>query len=180
MGQFEAEIRAGMEKAGHRLPWDNTNGRLGRVGKGIPVPKSLSGVAVIDQVEASAAAAAKAPPATPRTPIASGPAANPPTTVTPKATTPKATGRISGGRMIGTGIRVLGAIGYLRMVEELRNAFAGLGPQVDLEGLDPGDFDVGYEITGIRIGPLQYIDVRVERNIIFRRKFYVVRAYEIA
>jgi hypothetical protein len=199
IGQFEAEIRAGMERAGHRLPWDNTNGRLGRIGKGIPVPKSLSGLEVIDTVEASAAAAAKAPPATPRTPIASGPAprtpiasgpaprtpiasgpsATPPTTGTPKATVPRPTGRISGGRMLGTGIKVVGAIGYLMMLEELRNAFAGRGPQVDLEGLDPDDFDVDFEITEIQIGPSQYINVRVERNIVFRKKFYVIKAYEI-
>ena len=82
--------------------------------------------------------------------------------------------------MLGTGVKVLGAIGYVMMVDELRRAFAGLGPQVDLEGLDPGDFDVGFEIKGIPIGPSQFIDVRVERNIIFRRKFYIVNAYEIA
>lgn len=190
VGQFEAEIRAGMERAGHRLAWDNTNGRLGRVGKGIPVPKSLSGLAVIDQVEASAAAAAKVPPVTPRTPIASGPAprtpvasgpsVNPPQAAPPKATMPRPTGRISGARAMGTGIKVLGVMGNLGMIEELRNAFEGLGPQVDLEGLDPSDFDVGFEIKAIRIGPSQYIDVRVERNIIFRRKFYVVKAYVLA
>ncbi|MFI7543522.1 hypothetical protein [Actinoplanes sp. NPDC049599] len=80
----------------------------------------------------------------------------------------------------GTGIKVLGVAGSLGMLEELRNAFAGRGPQVDLDGPDPGDFDVGYEITGISVGEGYYIDVRVERNIIFRRKFYVVRAYQLA
>ncbi len=212
IGQFEAEIRAGMERAGHRLPWDNTNGRLGRVGKGIPVPKSLTGVEVIDTVEASAAAAAKTPPTPPRVPIASGPSVTPrtptasgpttpprepiasgptprtpltsgPTVKTPETVTPKVTaprpGRMTGGRMLGTGVKVLGAIGYVMMVDELRRAFAGLGPQVDLEGLDPGDFDVGFEITNISIGSSAYINVRVERNLIFRKKFYVVKAWEL-
>ena len=223
---FEAEIRAGMERAGFRLPWDNTNGRLGRTGKGIPVPQSMSGVELIDTVEARAAAAKPslappspggAPPA-PRVPIASGPAtrtpiaaggsstppdvvpprvpiatgptrtptkagpsATPPEVVEPpKVNVPRPTGRISGGRMLGTGIKVVNALMYLQMIEQLRGAFAGLGPQVELEGLDPGDFDVGFEIKGIPIGPSQFIDVRVERNIIFRRKFYIVNAYEIA
>jgi hypothetical protein len=190
IGQFEAEIRAGMERAGYRLPWDNTNGRLGRVGKGIPVPKSLSGVALIDQVETNAAAAVKAPPTAPRTPVASGPAprvpiasgpsANAPTAVTPKATMTGPTGKVSGTRVMATGIKVLGIAGSLGTLEELRNAFAGRGPQVDLDGLDPGDFDVGHEIKGISVGQGWYIDVRVERNIIFRRKFYVTRAYSLA
>jgi hypothetical protein len=39
---FEKEMRAGLEKMGHRLPWDNTDGRLGREGGGIPEPKPLS------------------------------------------------------------------------------------------------------------------------------------------
>jgi hypothetical protein len=48
---FEKEIRAGLEKAGHRLPWDNTNGRLGRPGKGIPEPNDPD-LELIDEVEA--------------------------------------------------------------------------------------------------------------------------------
>ena len=83
---FEAEIRAGMERAGFPLRWDNTNGRLGRTGKGIPVPQSMSEVELIDTVEGSVAAAkpsltppapAAAPPP-PRVPIASGPATRTP------------------------------------------------------------------------------------------------------
>ena len=66
------------------------------------------------------------------------------------------------------------------MAEELHNAFEGLGPEVKLEGIDPGDFEVGHEITDIYLGEedglLWYIDVRVERNILFRR-FYIVRVY---
>lgn len=100
----------------------------------------------------------------------------------PKVTAPKA--RIPGGatRTVGTGIKVLGAIGTLQMIISLRDAFAGLGPQVELEGLDPGDFEVDHEITDIYVGRDKdgapwYIDVRVARNIIFRKKFYIVKAY---
>jgi hypothetical protein len=135
-------------------------------------------------------ASAKTPPVTPRTPIASGPAPRTPTatglsdapspTATPNTTTSRTTGGIPGARTLGTGIKVLGVVGNLRTIEDLRNAFAGLGPQIDLAGLDPADFDVGYVIKGISIGQGYYIDVRVERNIIFRRKFYVIAAYEIA
>ena len=52
---FEKEIRAGLENMGHRLPWDNTDGRLGRKGKGIPAPKPISeggsDLEFIDEVE---------------------------------------------------------------------------------------------------------------------------------
>lgn len=47
---FEKEIRAGLEKTGHRLPWDNTDGRLSRKGKGIPSPEDPE-LEVIDEVE---------------------------------------------------------------------------------------------------------------------------------
>jgi hypothetical protein len=47
---FEKEIRAGLVKTGHRLPWDNTDGRLGRKGKGIPSPQDPE-LEVIDEVE---------------------------------------------------------------------------------------------------------------------------------
>jgi hypothetical protein len=52
---FEEEIRAGLVKTGNRLPWDNTGGRLGRKGKGIPAPKPVSesdaDLELIDEVE---------------------------------------------------------------------------------------------------------------------------------
>ena len=66
--EFEKEIRAGMERAGFRLPWDNTKRRLGRPGKGIPEPTTFQEeLAVIDQVE-TAAAASGAPGAVPAEP----------------------------------------------------------------------------------------------------------------
>jgi len=53
---FEAEIRAGLEKMGARLPWDNTRvggtgPRQGRPGQGIPMPKEQSETVFIDEVE---------------------------------------------------------------------------------------------------------------------------------
>jgi Domain of unknown function (DUF4157) len=53
---FEAELRAGLEKAGARLPWDNTRipgrgPRLGRPGQGIPAPKEQTETEFIDEVE---------------------------------------------------------------------------------------------------------------------------------
>ncbi|RKH44583.1 hypothetical protein D7X12_10075 [Corallococcus sicarius] len=33
---LEAQVRAQLEGQGHRLPWDNTGGRLGRPGPGVP------------------------------------------------------------------------------------------------------------------------------------------------
>jgi hypothetical protein len=53
---FEAELRAGLEKAGARLPWDNTplrgrGARLGRPGQGIPMPKEQTETEFIDEVE---------------------------------------------------------------------------------------------------------------------------------
>jgi len=52
---FEAELRAGLEKAGARLPWDNTRiggqPRLGRPGQGIPMPKEQTETEFIDEVE---------------------------------------------------------------------------------------------------------------------------------
>jgi hypothetical protein len=53
---FEAEIRAGLERAGARLPWDNTRvpkkgPRLGRPGQGIPDTKPQTETQFIDEVE---------------------------------------------------------------------------------------------------------------------------------
>lgn len=48
---FEAEIRAGLEKAGARLPWDNTKARLGRAGQGIPMPKEQTETEFIEEAE---------------------------------------------------------------------------------------------------------------------------------
>ena len=53
---FEAELRSGFEKAGARLPWDNTRipgrgPRLGRPGQGIPMPKEQTETEFIDEVE---------------------------------------------------------------------------------------------------------------------------------
>jgi hypothetical protein len=48
---FEGEMRAGLERAGARLPWDNTKNRLGRRGQGIPDLKSQSETEFIDEAE---------------------------------------------------------------------------------------------------------------------------------
>jgi hypothetical protein len=53
---FEAQIRAGLEKSGARLPWDNTRvpekgPRLGRPGQGIPDTKPKTETEFIDEVE---------------------------------------------------------------------------------------------------------------------------------
>ncbi|WP_404392730.1 DUF4157 domain-containing protein [Humibacillus xanthopallidus] len=53
---FEAEIRAGLERAGARLPWDNTRvpgkgPRLGRPGQGIPDTKPQTETQFIDEAE---------------------------------------------------------------------------------------------------------------------------------
>jgi hypothetical protein len=53
---FEAQIRAGVEQAGARLPWDNTRvrgkgPRLGRAGQGIPDTKPQTETEFIDEVE---------------------------------------------------------------------------------------------------------------------------------
>lgn len=46
---FEAELRAGLKKAGARLPWDNTE--RARPGQGIPMPKEQTETEFIDEVE---------------------------------------------------------------------------------------------------------------------------------
>jgi hypothetical protein len=53
---FEAEMRAGLERAGAKLPWDNSRvpgkgPRLGRPGQGIPDTKPLTETQFIDEVE---------------------------------------------------------------------------------------------------------------------------------
>jgi hypothetical protein len=53
---FEAQMRAGLEKTGARLPWDNTRApgkgpRLGRPGQGIPDTKPQTETEFIDEVE---------------------------------------------------------------------------------------------------------------------------------
>ncbi len=48
---FEKEMRAGLESAGARLPWDNTGRRLGRRGQGIPDTKPLTETQFIDEAE---------------------------------------------------------------------------------------------------------------------------------
>jgi hypothetical protein len=48
---FEKEVRAGLERAGARLPWDNTGRRLDRRGQGIPDTKPLTETQFIDEVE---------------------------------------------------------------------------------------------------------------------------------
>ncbi|GHO71422.1 hypothetical protein KSC_103140 [Ktedonobacter sp. SOSP1-52] len=88
--------------------------------------------------------------------------------------------RVTGVSIVGGAVGVLGNI---LMVEDIRNHLDGRMP-IDLEGLDPGDFDVGKEFKDVPagIGPLGgsgYVDIRVERNIFFRKTFYVVKAYEI-
>jgi len=54
--EFEAGVRATLERAGEKLPWDNTQvagrgRRLGRPGQGIPMPKEQSETEFIDEVE---------------------------------------------------------------------------------------------------------------------------------
>jgi hypothetical protein len=46
---FEAELRAGLKKAGARLPWDNTPRT--RPGQGVPMPKEQTETEFIDEVE---------------------------------------------------------------------------------------------------------------------------------
>jgi hypothetical protein len=132
------------------------------------------------------------PPKVAEPPVAKTPAVTTPKptpTPTPEVVQPKpsTTARITGGamRVAGPGLRVAGIVGSIGTIEQLRGAFAGLGPVVDLEGLSPGDFDVGHEIGGISLGTDEqgqswYATVRVERNVIGRRKFYIVRVYTIA
>ena len=54
--EFEAGVRATLEGAGEKLPWDNTpvsgrGPRLNRSGQGIPMPKEQSETEFIDEVE---------------------------------------------------------------------------------------------------------------------------------
>jgi hypothetical protein len=79
------------------------------------------------------------------------------------------------------GVRAAGAIGALVSADDLVNAGKGR-TQIDLEGLHPGDFDVGHEIDDVYLGEgpggsAVYATVRVERNIIFRKKFYIVKLH---
>jgi hypothetical protein len=48
---FEAGVRATLNDAGEKLPWDNTLRRLNRPGQGIPMPKEQSETEFIDEVE---------------------------------------------------------------------------------------------------------------------------------
>lgn len=84
-------------------------------------------------------------------------------------------------RVTGVGVAggVLGAAGYVLMVQDVANQIAGRIP-ITLEGLDPNDFEVGHEFKDVHLGDNVYGTIRVERNIIFRKKFYIVDAYEVA
>jgi RHS repeat-associated protein len=90
-------------------------------------------------------------------------------------TTPGAVraGSPTGAFVRGTQI-VVSAASVLPLAEELGNAYKGR-VQIKLEGLDPNDFDVGHEFPEIYIEGLS-ITIRVEKNVIGRKKFYIVKA----
>jgi hypothetical protein len=85
-------------------------------------------------------------------------------------------GKVSGTALRG-GIRVSGGIGILSLGEDFES-IKRKRTQVELEGLSPGDFDVDHEFNEVYLGEAMggsvYVDIRVERNVIWRKKFYIV------
>lgn len=93
---------------------------------------------------------------------------------------PRVTATGPGGRAIKGGLRVLNVVGVVALAEQFRNIGEKRIP-VDLDGLDPADFDVGHEFDSVYIGESTagsvYVDIRVGTNIIRRRKFYIVNVH---
>jgi RHS repeat-associated protein len=82
------------------------------------------------------------------------------------------------GRVARVGVNGLNLLTALPAIDELRAAISGVGEQIDIEGLDPGDYCVGC-FTSVVVGysaqwgvPIE-LHLVVERNVIFRKKFYV-------
>lgn len=75
----------------------------------------------------------------------------------------------------------LGVIGGVLAVGDISDQFAGR-VEVELEGLDPRDFEVDHEWTRVLLGEDEkgtewHCTIRVERNLFFRKGFYVVDVY---
>jgi hypothetical protein len=83
----------------------------------------------------------------------------------------------SSGAIGGVGT-VVAAAGTLSLADEFKNIGRGR-VEIELPGLSPGDFPVGHEFKrvflGVEDGMNWYGDVRVETNIIGRKRFYLVR-----
>jgi hypothetical protein len=76
----------------------------------------------------------------------------------------------------------LGVVGGVLAVRDVANELAGR-VEVELEGLDPADFDVDHEWKGVPLGEDEkgtrwWCTIRVERSILFRK--YVVDVYLMA
>jgi hypothetical protein len=98
--------------------------------------------------------------------------------------------RIKGGIQKGLGganVVVSGAQVVI-LADEFLNIINHRGDQVELTGMDPSDYEVGTEFKDVYLGVRQYGSqyniptdiygtIRVERNIIGRRKFYIVATY---
>jgi hypothetical protein len=89
----------------------------------------------------------------------------------------------STGTALRGAIRVSGGIGVLSLAEDLESIRSNR-TQVDLEGLSPKDFPVGHVFENVYLGSaaggVVYVDIRVERNVVFRRKFYIVAVRVLA
>jgi hypothetical protein len=91
--------------------------------------------------------------------------------------------RVTGGAAIGG---LLGTLGGFLMVKDLADHFAGRKELNEFAPgsveLDPTDFDVGSEWTkslGWENGSEYFCKVRVERNLLGRRRFYLVDVWTV-
>ncbi len=86
-------------------------------------------------------------------------------------------GRIGGGIARGGGA-VVNVVNVLTLADDFHNIGKGRR-QVQLEGLSADDFSVGHEFKDVPIplgkGVSGYGTIRVERNIVGRKKFYLVK-----
>jgi hypothetical protein len=75
----------------------------------------------------------------------------------------------------------LGVIGGVLTIGDLSDQFAGR-VEVELEGLDPRDFELDHEWKQVLLGEDEkgtewHCTIRVEHNLFFRKRFYVVAVY---
>ncbi|GHO83206.1 eCIS core domain-containing protein [Dictyobacter formicarum] len=103
--------------------------------------------------------------------------------ITPKATPPTIRPTTM-GRIVGGASTVITVVGSIALLKQLQDAFAGR-VEIELKDLDPGDFEVGHEFRQVPFVKDEhdqqwYIDIRVERNLFFMKRFYAVNIYTIA
>lgn len=78
------------------------------------------------------------------------------------------------GRVARVGAGAVNLLTSLPAIDQMRDAFRGIGQQIDIEGLDPGDYCVGCYVS-VLVGPGDPIKLYlvVDRNILFIKKFYI-------